>query len=226
MSTMKGARSAPRRSARPRSFSVTPEQWGAVAAFVLAACLVIAPLIYLTGNLRSAFGPLAYDAADLLYGPVWAAALISLVSAVRERMQAAAPRRMLLALLSAALAAFAMVAVALLRASNRHYHLAHPELGLEGNAFVLVVWTTLIAGVTSVGWHFLGWTLVLTGSAGWTTRLLPRALSGLYVAGGIASMWVYLLPEDEGLAALLAAVISLWQGIWLLRVGRERPRAA
>jgi len=58
------------------------------------------------------------------------------------------------------------VAVALIRSANRHYHITHPELNLDVSTPVLVVWTTIVAGVNAVGWHFLGWVLVLVGSAG------------------------------------------------------------
>ena len=62
---------------------------------------------------------------------------------------------------------------------------------------VLVVWTTLVAGVIATGWHFLGWAWVLVGSAGWTSRRLPRALSMLYLVAGTGSLFVYVLPDIE-----------------------------
>jgi hypothetical protein len=164
-------------------------------------------------------GPFSYALADFLYGPVWAASLVSLVSMLRERIGERAPRRMSLALLAAVLAAGTMVLVACIRSANRHYHLIHPELHLENSSTVLIVWTTLVAGVTGAGWHFLGWALLLIGSAGWTTSLLSRALSVLYLVGGIVSLFVYLLPDMEGLAGMLGVVISIWQGLLLWKSG-------
>ena len=201
------------------------QKWGGFASFLLGASFIVAPLIYLIGNLRDAFGPLGYSVADLLYGPVWAASLVTMVFALRERMSERAPRRMSLALLAAALAAATMVLVACIRSANRNYHLIHPELNLENNQTVLIIWTTLVAGVSAAGFHFLGWAMVLIGSAGWATRLLPRVLSVLYLLAGIASMFVYLLPENEGLVAMLGLVISLWQGIFLLRAGPGETQA-
>jgi hypothetical protein len=122
---------------------------------------------------------------------------------------------MSLALLATVLAAGIMVVVACIRSANRHYHLIHPELHLESSLDVLVVWTTLVAGLTGAGWHFLGWALVLIGSAGWTTRCLPRSLSALYLLAGINSLFVYLLPEGEGTAMMLSVVVIIWQGILL-----------
>jgi hypothetical protein len=190
-----------------------------ISSILLAVAFIVAPAIYLVGNLRDAMGPFAYAVADFLYGPVWAASLVALVFAVRERIGERAPRRMSLALMAAFLAAGAMIAVACIRSANRQYHLIHPELHLENSVTVLIVWATLVAGVTGAGWHFLGWALLLIGSTGWTTNLLPRALSVLYLVGGIVSLFVYLLPDLEGFAAMLAVVISIWQGFLLWKSG-------
>lgn len=195
--------------------AVTMQKWGGLASFLLAVAFIVAPLIYLFGDLRDAFGPFVYSLADFLYGPVWAASLVTAVFALRERIGERASGRMSLALLAAVLAAGAMVLVALIRSANRHYHLIHPELHLEASTTVLVVWTTIVAGVTAAGWHFLGWALVLIGSAGWTSGRLPRVLCVLYLVGGIVSLFVYVLPNLEGTAAALGVVWGMWQGILL-----------
>ena len=122
-----------------------------------------------------------------------------------------------LALLATLLAAGAMVTVACIRAANRHYHIIHPELHLENSSTVLIVWTTLVAGVTGAGWHFLGWALVLIGSAGWTSHRLPRLLSALYLLAGVTALFVYVLPGLGEIAALPGIVVSIWQGILLLK---------
>jgi len=57
--------------------------------------------------------------------------------------------------------------------------------------------------------------LVLVGSAGWTSRRLPRVLSVLYLLGGTSSLFVYVLPDIEGNAVALGVVMSIWQGILL-----------
>ena len=192
-----------------------PRSIALISSILLAVAFIFAPAIYLFGNLRDPMGPFAYAVADFLYGPMWAASLVALVFMVRERIGERAPRRMSLALLAAALAAGAMIAVACIRSANRHYHLIHPELHLENSSTVLIMWTTLVAGMTGAGWHFLGWALLLIGSAGWTSRQLPPPLTVLYLVGGTISFFVYLLPDMEGMAGLLAIVISLWQGFLL-----------
>jgi len=196
-----------------------------ISSILLAVTFIVAPLLYFTGNLRDALGPLSYDVADFLYGPVWAASLISVVFVLRERIGERAPRRMSLALQAAVLAAGLAVVVAFIRSANRHYHLLHPELHLESSGDVLVVWTTLVAGLTNAAWHFLGWTLVLIGSAGWTSRYLPRLLSALYLGAGVNSLFVYLFPGSEGNAALLSVVVIVWQGILLWKTEPQGTQA-
>jgi len=180
---------------------------------------IVAPGIYLFGDLRSAMGQFAFALADFLYGPVWAVSLVTAAFALRERISERAPRRMLLMLLATVLAAEAMVLVASIRSANRQYHLIHPELHLETSLTVLLVWATLVTGITGAGWHFLGWALVLVGSAGWTSSHLPRMLCVLYLVAGIASLFVYVFPNLEQIAATFGVIWAVWQGI-LLRKGK------
>ena len=202
-----------------------PRSTALISSILLAVAFIVAPAIYLFGNLRDSMGPFAYAVADFLYGPVWAASLVALVFMLRERIGERAPRRMSLALMAAVLAAGAMIAVACIRSANRQYHLIHPELHLESSITVLIVWTTLVAGVTGAGWHFLGWAFLLIGSAGWTSRQLPPPLTVLYLAGGVVSLFVYLLPDLEGLAGMLGIVISIWQGFLLWNSGSADKQA-
>jgi hypothetical protein len=130
-----------------------------------------------------------------------------------------------LALLAAVLAAGISVAIALIRSANRHYHLMHPDLHLENSSDVLVVWTTLVAGLTNTAWHFLGWALVLIGAAGWTSRYLPRVLSILYLVAGINSLFVYLLPGSEGTAVILSVIVMLWQGFLLWKTEPQETQS-
>jgi len=196
---------------------MTSTKWGGLASLLIAASFIAAPLIYLTGNLRDAVGVFAYDLADFLYGPILSASLVTVTYALRERIGRDAFRRMDLALLAAVLSAAGMAAVAFIRASNRHYHLAHPDLHLEDSTTVLIVWTTLVSGANAIGFHFLGWMFVLLGSASWTSRLFPRLLSGFHFLAGVSALFVYLLPELEGLVLLLGSIIGVWQGILLWR---------
>lgn len=201
-------------------------QWGGIAGFVLAVAFVVPSYIFLTGNLRDLLGQFTYTFADFLYGPIWAASIITVVMALRERFRGAAPRRMDLALFASFAAACTFVVVACIRATNRHYHLIHPELHLESSSTVLTVWTTLVAGVIAAAWHFLGWAWVLIGSASWTTKSLPRRLSMFYFLAGVSSLLVFLALEMEGGALVLGVVVSVWQGVLLIKPEPKRTHVS
>lgn len=196
---------------------MTPNRYAGVASFLLALSWMVAPLTYLTGNLRDTLGILGYSLADFLYGPVTSACLVFVIYLLRELIGKNAVRRMDLALLAAVLAALGMAAVAFFRAANREYHLAHPNLHLENDQTVLLIWTTLIAGVNALGFHFLGWVFVLVGSAGWSSRLLPRPLCVLYFLAGLPSWLVYRFPDMDGLVLMLGVVVSIWLGFLFWR---------
>jgi hypothetical protein len=57
-----------------------PRSAALLSAILLSVAFIVAPFIYLVGNLRDAMGPLSYAVADFLYGPVWAASLVSIVT--------------------------------------------------------------------------------------------------------------------------------------------------
>jgi hypothetical protein len=196
---------------------MTIKKWGAISFWIMALSLVVPPFIYLTGNLRDRFGAITYDLADLLYGPIFSASIVIAFYSIREHIGRRAFRRMDLALISAALSAIGMVALALLRASNRHYHILHPDLNLESSTTVLVVWTTLATAFTAVGFHFLGWAFILTGSSIWTSRMFPHMIAALFTITGIPALFVYLIPEFEGFVSFLGVIIGVWQGILLWR---------
>lgn len=214
------------RDANVGASALTIQKWGGLASFLMAVAFIAPSWIYLTGNLQDATGPLIYALADFLYGPVWAASLVAAVFALRERIGERAPRRMTLALLAAFVAAGATVGVACIRSANRRYLLIHPELSPGTSTTVLVTWTTIVEGVIATGWHFLGWALVLVGSAGWTTRQLPRVLSMLYLVGGAASLFVYVLPDIAANIVALGVVVSIWQGILLWKAEPGETQAS
>jgi hypothetical protein len=197
---------------------MTLSKWGGAASLALAVAYLVPSFVYLTGDLHTALGPLSYGVADFLYGPVWAVSLVTAFGALRAQIGAGTPQRMTWATSATLFAAAMMIVVACIRSANRHYHLAHPELHLEDSATILVVWSTILSGLTGAAWHFLGWSFVLLGSAGWVTRRLPPALSILYLVTGVSAWWVYVIPDLEGGVVILGVVVSLGQGAYLLGV--------
>ena len=201
----------------PKSSDTQIQKWGGIASFLMVIAIVASGSIYLTGNLRDALGPFVYSLADFLYGPVWAVSLVTAVYALRDRFGETAPRRMNLALIASIAAACAFIMVASMRSANRHYHLTHPDLHLESSTTVLIVWATQVAGAIGAALHFQGWALVLIGSAGWTTKRLPRTLSVLYLLTGALSLLVLLLPQMETNALAFMVILSIWQGFLLIK---------
>jgi hypothetical protein len=131
-----------------------------------------------------------------------------------------------LALLATFAAACAFVVVACIRSSNRHYHLLHPELHLESSELVLTIWGAQVAGAIGAAFHFLGWAFMLIGSAGLSSRRLPRILSILYLLAGAVCLFVFLLPGLEAHAMALTVIVSIWQGFVLLKSGLIETQAS
>lgn len=197
--------------------SINLQRLGVFSSFLLVFSLLIPNWIYLTGNLESIYGPFVYSLADFLYGPVWAFSLVSVIIALRERFGTITSHRLPLALITSIISAGMMILVSCLRASNRGYHLTYPELHLEESIVVLTVWTTIVQGVIGAGWHFLGWTLLLIASEGWTSNHLPKGLCILYFCGGFISLFVYAFPILEGATILLGVLWASWQGLYFWR---------
>lgn len=200
---------------------MTTNKWGSLASFLLAISFFVAPSIYLVGNLRDALGIFSYSLADFLYGPVLSTSLITVTYVLREQIGERAKRRMDLAFFASLLAAVGLAAVAFIRASNRHYHIMYPDLHLEGNQTVLIVWGILVAGMSGLGFHFLGWNFILLGSVGWSTNYFPRLLSGLYILTGVFSLFAYLSRDGDLTSLPFIIIISIWQGILLWRAKPE-----
>lgn len=198
---------------------MTTQKWAGLASFALAVTVIAAPLILVTGPTQ----PLRlsiYDVADFLGGPVWSASLITLVYVLKERIGENAPHRLSLALLAAAVSAGASMAAVAIRTANRQYLAAHP-----GGLSALIAWTTVLSGLAAGGRHFLGWSLILLGWAGWTSRQIPRLLSALYVIAGIPALFVYLMPELDATVVLLVIPAGIGQGIWFWLNGASPARA-
>ena len=200
-------------------------KWAGFASFLLAVTFIVAPLIYLMGNLRDAMGPLSYDVADFLYGPVWAASLVTVVFTLRERMGEYAPRRMSLALLAACWRQG--------DGSRCLYSVCQPPLPFDSSRAASGELLNCPHRVDHpCGGHDSD-SMALPGmgdGAGWVGRLdFPPSSPPIECAvfsSGTLSLFVYLLPDSEGNAAVLGVVVSIWQGILLWKAepgGTQAP---
>ena len=187
---------------------MNPLRWGAVASFALAVVMIVAPLLYLTSSPNNPEGLLGYRIADLLYGPVLGACFAGSITVIKVYVGQKAPRRMNAALIAAALAALAMVVTAALRSSNRAYFLEH-------NA-PMVAGMQVVPSILSAGKFFLGWSMILMGSASWSARTFPRPLAVLAMVAGTLEMLTFTLRDpSESPTILLTALWAISQGIVL-----------
>jgi hypothetical protein len=196
------------------------QKWGALASLVLVATFITSPLIFVT-YLTTPYpsGRMWYEFADFLSGPLWAASLMTVVFALRERVGERAPRRMLIVLLAATLSAALMICVAFIRSVHRDYPYYEP-------AFEIIVPALMAAGR-----HFLGWALLVLASLGWTTQQLPRVLNALFFVSGILSLFAYLWAGHpyadmyDALVWLLYTIPTIWLGILLWTAGPAETQA-
>lgn len=208
-------------------------KWGSIASFVQAAIFLIAPMIYFvvlpmaTGlngpdfndpfKLRPVLANPAFDFGDFLFGPLWAASLVLSLLAMSEYLGASAPRRMRFAIITSSLSAALFVAAGIVQTIGRHYISMHPELEASVFESIFRTLSMIVPGLTSSGRHFLGWTLILLGSAGWATPGFPRTLSIIYFAGALLALFAYLSPGIGELILLPGMIWNIWQGILLWR---------
>jgi len=56
---------------------------------------------------------------------------------------------------------------------------------------------------------------------GWKSERFSRTLSVLYLLAGIMSLLVFLLPIIEATAIAFGVVMSIWQGVFLLKTNPQ-----
>lgn len=212
---------------------MTIQKWGTIASLIQATIFLLAPVIYLvlipaaTGlagpdfadpfKLRPVLAHPAFDWGDFVFGPVWAVSLVITIIALYEHLANAAPRRMRLALIASCLSAALFVGASTVQTVGRHYISIHPEIDAVVYESIFRALSMVVPGLTSGGRHFLGWTLLLLGSAGWTTRKLPRGLCIVYFVGALPALFAYLNPGIGEIVLLPGVIWNIWQGILLWR---------
>lgn len=212
---------------------MTIRKWGGLASFVMAGVFIVAPVIYLvalpaaTGlalpdfsdpfKLRPVLANPVFDLGDFLFGPIWGASLVVATVALREHLGETVQRRTFLAVIAAGLSAALFVGAASVQTIGRHYTALHTEMDASVYEAVFRASSIVVPGMTSAGRHFLGWLLILLGSAGMASKKLPKALSILYIVGGVPSLVAYLIPGLGEVILALGVIWNIWQGVLLWR---------
>lgn len=213
--------------------SISIQKSGSIASLVQAVIFLIAPVVYLvvipaaTGltaanfsdpfKLRSVLANPAFDFGDFLFGPLWAASLVLSLLGMREYFGDVAPRQMHLLLIVGSLSAALFAAGGIVQTIGRHYISMNPELNASVYESIFRALSMVVPGLTSSGRHFLGWTLILLGTAGWSTRRLPRTLCIIYFVGAVLGLFAYFSPGIGELILLPGLIWNIWQGILLWR---------
>jgi len=138
-------------------------------------------------------------------------AIILIVLALRERMQASAPNLMRIAVIGVSIACALWLAGALIDIIGK------PPIISAKDASASRVAMGVVLGLDIGGDHAWGWALLLIGWAALKTKGLPRILSYLSVLGGILGILVFAVQPLMFVFTFLGIVWGVWLGVVLLR---------
>ena len=138
-------------------------------------------------------------------------AIILIVLALRERMQAGAPNLMRVVVIGASIACALWLAGALVDIIGKP-----PIVGAKDASACRAVMGVYL-GLVIAGDHAWGWVLLLIGWAALKTKGLPRILSYLSVLGGILGILEFAVQPLMFVFIFLGIVWGVWLGVVLLR---------
>jgi len=142
---------------------------------------------------------------------LWSIAVILIVLALRERMQASAPNLMRIALIGVS------IACALWLSGGLIGIVGMPSIVSAKDVSAYRAAMGVLFGLFSTGDHAMGWALLLIGWAALRTGGLPRILSYFSVLKGIFMILQFVAQPLMVVEMLLGIVFYLWLGIVLLR---------
>jgi hypothetical protein len=142
---------------------------------------------------------------------LWSIALILIVLALRERMQASAPNLMRIAVIGVSITCALWLAAGLIGIVGM------PSIVSAQDASAYRAMMGVYFGLSTAGDHALGWALLLIGWAALKTKGLPRMLSYFSVLNGVVMILDFVWQPIMMVSMLLSIVFSLWLGIVLLQ---------
>lgn len=139
-------------------------------------------------------------------------ALILIVLALRERMQADAPNLMRIAAIGASIFSALVLAWGVIGIVSM------PSIVSVKDVSAVRAVLGVYLGLGAAGYHAIGWAFLLCGWAALKTGRLPRILSYLLVLVGIFSILMFAGGPPFGFVVLLLGIAwGLWLGVVLLR---------
>jgi hypothetical protein len=154
--------------------------------------------------------PITFFLFNLVY-ILWSIALILIVLALRERMQASAPNLMRMAVIGVS------ISCALWLAAGLIWIVGMPSIvsAKDASAYRAVMGAAF--GLFMAGDHAEGWVLLLIGWAALKTRGLLRILSYFIMLKGIVGIFEFAAQPLMFVILLIGIVWGVWLGVVLLR---------
>jgi hypothetical protein len=193
-------------------------------AFLCAICLVSLLLVFprlglvgpsdwidpVKGIAAWSASPITFFLFNLVY-ILWSIALILIVLALRERMQASAPNLMRIAVIGVSISCALWLAAGLIDI------VGNPSIVSAKDVSAYRAVTGVYLGLSIAGDHAVGWVLLLIGWAALKTKGLPRILSYLSVLVGIIMILEFAVQPLMLVSLFFGIVWGLWLGVVLLR---------
>ena len=143
---------------------------------------------------------------------LWSIALILVVLALRERMQASAPNLMRIAVIAVSITCALWLAAGLIVIVG----ISSIVSAQDASAFRVMM--VMYFGLSTAGDFALGWALLLIGWAALKTKGLPRILSCFSVLIGVVLIINFVVHHPLMMVSMLLSIVFfLWLGIVLLR---------
>lgn len=145
-----------------------------------------------------------------LIGALFSITIVLGALALRERLQAGAPNRMRIAVIAAS------VGSALFLASGIMSFSGFPPIVVANDPVGFRILTAVTNGLSYAAIFAFGWTALLWGWAGLSTKGLPAGLNYVLLLAGVVAILAFLIPILGLLGLVINAVWAFWLGYVLL----------
>lgn len=134
-----------------------------------------------------------------------------LVIQFRERLQASAPNRMRVAMIAASIGSALFLATGITSFGG------FPPIVAANDLAAFRILNVVTQGLINAAIFAYGWTGLLWGWAGLSTKGLPAVLCYILLLAGVVSVLTFVIPILGLLAVVINVVWAFWLGYVLLR---------
>ena len=136
--------------------------------------------------------------------------LVLSAQALRERLQAGAPNRMRIAVIAASVGSALFIAAGITSFSG------FPAIVAANDLAAYRILGAVIQGLLSAAIFAYGWTTLLWGWAGLSTKGVPAVLSYVLLLAGVFAILAFVIHILEPLGVVINVVWAFWLGYVLL----------